>query len=71
MSAGLFSPLLFYLAWLYTCMAFAFFLVKTVKRTIAQADGGARHDEGGITNYVLLCLVLVQFPLSYWLGVLP
>jgi len=70
-AVGLVSRHLWYAAWLWTAAAHAYFLVKTVKRIVAANRQGTPRGDATVTNYVLLALGVLQFPLSYWIGVLP
>jgi hypothetical protein len=60
-------------AWLWTATAQAAFLVKTLKRIVAteRRAGVPSHGDATATNYVLLALGILQYPLAYCLGVLP
>eukprot|EP00241_Pyramimonas_parkeae_P007270 CAMPEP_0114255610 /NCGR_PEP_ID=MMETSP0058-20121206/17660_1 /TAXON_ID=36894 /ORGANISM="Pyramimonas parkeae, CCMP726" /LENGTH=309 /DNA_ID=CAMNT_0001370019 /DNA_START=88 /DNA_END=1014 /DNA_ORIENTATION=+ len=62
---GLVSPYAYYISWLWCTTAGAVFLVKTAKRTVYSEANGHAVDTT-MTNYVLLCVAGIQFPLSYW-----
>mmetsp|Transcript_15847 Transcript_15847/g.19069 ORF Transcript_15847/g.19069 Transcript_15847/m.19069 type:complete len:319 (+) Transcript_15847:330-1286(+) len=60
----------YYFTWLWGSSCMAVFIVKTMKRIIFAE---ARHYgvDSKSNNYHLLAIALIQYPVAYWLAVLP
>lgn len=69
--AGLISSYAYYGTWAWGSLCSAVFLVKTLKRIIFAEARNYGVATPASHNYVLLALGLLQFPLSYFMGVLP
>lgn len=60
------STYAYYIAWVYTSLCMAIFLVRTMKRLLFTET--RRYDrDSTMANYLLLLMGVAQFPVFYWL----